>query len=42
MDMNKNMKISEVEKTIKKYFWFLPNKALVMLCNVIRFQLLIR
>ena len=40
--MNKKVKISEVEKILKKHFWFLPNKVLVMMCNVIRFQLLIR
>ena len=40
--MNKKIKVSEMEKTMKKYFWFLPNKVVVMLCDVIRFQLLIR
>lgn len=40
--MNKNVKISEIEKIVKKRLWFLPNKLIVTLCNVIRFQLLIR
>ena len=40
--MDKKIKISEMEKTMKKYFWFLPDKLVVKLCDVIRFQLLIR
>ena len=40
--MDKKVKISEIEKHLKKYFWFLPNKALTRICDVIRLQLLIR
>ena len=40
--MEKKVKISEIEKHLKKYFWFLPSKALTTLCDVIRLQLLIR
>ena len=40
--MDKKVKISEIEKQLKKYFWFLPGKALTTICDVIRLQLLIR
>lgn len=40
--MEKKVKISEIEKNLKKYFWFLPDKVLTRICDVIRLQLLIR
>lgn len=40
--MSKNIKISEVDKIVKKYFWFLPNKVVVLLCDIVRLQLIVR
>ena len=40
--MDRKIKMSEMEKIIKKHFWFLPKKIISVICDVIRFQLLIR
>lgn len=40
--MGKKVKISEVDRIVKKYFWFLPHKVVVLLCDFVRLQLLVR